>query len=1307
MSLYVTLRRGLPAILLLASCLGMRAQRPEYTFTHLNTTGSDLSFNKVHVIAQDANGFIWMGTADGLDRYDGRNFHVYSAEDMGVGSSFVVSLCADDSGNVWVGTDTGISKYNFEMDRFEPLDIVSDKGTVVKNKVSKIVMDKSGTVWFSVLHQGLFSYDGERLLNWFWEDGHLTLANGIRSFHIDNNGVFWIALYFDDLYYSDDSLKTLRPAGIGRDGAWFKGDDIISICKNHSAGTLLIASNNHGLCEVDPRTRTARELIPNKGGAILESMSNDEDGKVWLATTRGVWYYYIPDGHSEKIMVDPDNPYGLSDNHLFHVFTDRSENLWIATYSHGVDYSGFSASLFDNYRQSADGESLKGSLFRSMSQDRKGRLWMTSEEQGLFYFDVKSGQLTRYQSSSLPDNLFGLCCDDDDLWIGSFDGMYRLNPDTGRLKLYSRSDDSAEFKDSKIYRICRTSSGDIYFGTTLGLFRYNRETDSFLSVPDFSGIFVTDIYEDHTGAIWLSTYADGIFSFHPAGSSQDIRHWSRTRVGEFYIPTDKIMSLTEDREGRIWAASFGGGFMMKEQGGMSFRVFNKANLTGLPSDVFYKIEEDAAGNVWLSTNKGIVAYNADSGLLGTFTAADGLIDNEFNYQSSFRCADGSLIFGSANGIVHFRPAQVLENRSSSSVVLTEFLVDDERVHPGRKDACLSRHIEKTRRIVLKPTVHSFGFKAATPGSGMMSSQAISYRLEGHDPEWRKAGPEGEIRYENVPAGRYKLYVRCLDDQSHPPIEVIVRQKIYKTVPAWILYALLLVLLIVWLARQIRRSAKRKADKELYQEKLSFFASVIHEIKTPLTLIKTPLQNITSTGAVAPSAADDLAVINNSTEYLDKLVRELLEFIQVEKHGYVLEYKEVDLVEKIDFLCFNFSESAKSKNLELRFEHAEPSLPLGVDESALNKILTNLIDNAVKYAETYVRIHASRTGDKMVILFSNDGPAIPEIQRKEIFKPFVQFSRNDSYSQSFGIGLSLARNLAELHGGSLVLDDKARETCFRLTLPVVNIAAHREDAATEDEIMGNDTSLPLLLAVEDNTDLLVYLRNKLAEDYRILTATTAEKALQLLAKNDVNIVLTDISLPGKSGIELCRAVKADLATAHIPVVILSAISSSDTKVLSLESGASQYIEKPFDLEYLKACLKSEIDKRMTLRRSAMGSVETPLLVPGTDMDFIDRLNQIIQDNISQPEISNEMLANALYVSRTTLIRKVKGLLGTSPGEYVRTYKLNLAAQMLRSDGCRISDVCYAVGFNTPSYFAKCFKKQFGVLPMEYMKQKQNN
>ena len=1292
--------------MLLASCIGMRAQRPEYTFTHLNTAGSEISFNKVHVVAQDANGFIWMGTADGLDRYDGRTFQVYSAEDMGVGSSFVVSLCADDRGNVWVGTDTGISMYNFDMDRFEPMNIVSDKGTVVRNKVSKIAIDKNGTVWFTVLHQGLFSYDGTRLVNWFWEDGHLTLPNGIRSFHVDNNGVFWIALYFDDLYYSDDSLKTLRPAGIGKDGAWFRGDDIISICKNNSAGTLLTASNNHGLCEVDPRTRMARELIPNKEGAIIEAMTYDAGDRVWLATTRGFWYYHLPDGQTEQVMVDPDNPYGLSDNHVFHVFSDRSENLWIATYSHGVDYSGFSASLFGKYRQSADGGSLKGSLFRSMSQDHAGRLWITTEEQGLFFFDSKNGELSRYRSPRLPDNLSGLCCDDDDLWIGSFDGMYRLNPDTGRLKLYSRSDDAAEFKDSKIYRICKTSAGEIYFGTTLGLFRYNRETDSFLSIPEFGGVFVTDIFEDHTGTLWLSTYADGIFSFHPADSSQAILHWSRTQDGDFYIPSDKIMSLKEDREGRIWVASFGAGFLMKEQNGQAFRQFSKSNVPGLPSDVYYMIEEDSAGNVWLSSNKGLVAFNLESGLLGTFSEADGLIDNEFNYHSSFRCADGRLIFGSANGMVHFRPLQVLEGSTSSSVILTEFRVNDERVQPAPKDACLSTHIEKTHRIVLKPSVHSFGFKAATPGSGMMSGQAISYRLEGLGPEWRNAGPEGEIRYENIPPGRYKLYVRSRDDQSHLPLEIIIRQKVYKTALAYVLYVLLLALLVTWLTLQVKRNAKCRADKELYQEKLSFFANVIHEIKTPLTLIKTPLQNITSTGAVAPSAADDLAVINNSTEYLNRLVRELLEFIQVEKHGYVLEYKEVDLVERLDFLCFNFSEAARSKNLDLRFEHDESSLPLGVDESALNKILTNLIDNAVKYAETYVRIRAERNGDKMVILFSNDGPTIPEAQRKEIFKPFVQFSRSETYSQSFGIGLSLARNLVQLHGGTLVLDDNARETCFRLTLPVVKVAAEKEDAA-EDEIIGRDSSLPLLLVVEDNTDLLGYLRNKLAGEYRILTATTEEKALHLLSKNDVNIILTDISLPGKSGIELCRAVKADLATAHIPVIILSAISSSETKVLCLESGASQYIEKPFDLEYLKVCLKSEIERRMTLRRSVLGSGEAPLVVPGTDMEFVDRLNQFIQDNISQPEISNDMLANALYVSKTTLIRKVKGLLGTSPGEYVRTYKLNLAAQMLQSDGCRISDICYAVGFNTPSYFAKCFKKQFGVLPVEYMKIKQKH
>ena len=1306
---------GLTAVL--ASVCVVQAQQPDYSFINLNASNSTLSFNKVHVITQDAKGFIWMGTADGLNRYDGRNFHTFGTEELGTESAFVVSLCADDNGNLWIGTDTGITYYDYENDSFMPLTQKSDKGTKVSNKVSRIAIDKEGVVWFSVLHQGLFSYDGTRLSNYFYEDGAVTLPSGIRAFFKDSNGVFWFSLYFDDLYWSDDDLSTVHRAEIGSDGKFFSGDDIMAICKNPVSNNLFIASNNRGLCEVDVRAKTAKVIIPNRTGFVVESMKCDRNHNVWLATTKGLYCYNIAGKGIQHYTNDRTNPYSISENHTFDAFVDNSNGLWVATYSRGVDYSGCSQSWFKKHYETIDGKSLSGSLMRSMAKDENGNIWMASEENGLYVYSYNTGILRKYHDRNLPDNIFGICHDNGSLWIGSFLGMHRLDIATGKTKLYSRFDNSSDFKDSKIYSIYKTSDSSLYFGTTLGLFKYDRAKDSFHIIKEFNGIFVVDIIEDRKGILWIASYADGVFRFDPAtGNLENYRRHS----GDKNIPYDKIMSLFEDSEGRIWAASFGAGFFVVNNSDTKGAIFNKSTSEAIPSNVFYKILEDNEGCLWLSSDKGIVAFNPQTGQIRTFLESDGLLDDNFNYNSACKLSDGRMIFGSTNGIVIFNPSEIIVPSVISDIVITSFAVNGKTIKPANKDSYLKRHINETTDIVLNPDDNSFGIRTSILGSGLAAGHTVECMLEGHDKAWRKSTSEMSFTWENVPAGKYCLKLRGQEGGEHTPIYITVKQKLYKSTAAVISYviiaALLTLLGIGWLYRNVARKAEitRKEyehakDEEMFKDKLSFFASVIHEIKTPLTLIKTPLQNIISTQSMDESMKDDISVIARSSDYLDQLVKELLDFIRLEKHGYVLEYKTVDLIDRINFLCFNFADTAKAKNIRLHFTHQDDRLMINADESGLTKILNNVIHNAIKYAETSIDIYAGKTAEMVEVKFHNDGPVIPESRRKEIFKPFVRFDNSpEAYSQSFGIGLALAKNLAKLHGGDLTIDDSER-TCFTLTLPLKSMdqETEKEDIT---EIYGSDENLPLLMIVEDNADLLEYMRSKLNDEYRILTSQSAESAIGLLKRHTIDMIVTDISLNGMSGIELCRKVKNDFETSHIPVLILSAISNSDTKVLCVQSGAAIHIEKPFSMDYLKACLKAEYSKQRSIIKPDMfaASVDTESIAgPGSDKEFIEKLDKIILANITDQELSNETIADALFISKATLIRKVKGLLGTTPNEYVRMQRLNIAAKMLMKEGHRISDICYSVGFNTPSYFAKCFKKQFGVLPAEYMKQHKNN
>lgn len=743
----------------------------------------------------------------------------------------------------------------------------------------------------------------------------------------------------------------------------------------------------------------------------------------------------------------------------------------------------------------------------------------------------------------------------------------------------------------------------------------------------------------------------------------------------------------------------------------------------LPSDINYRIIEDDSGNLWISTNKGLICFTPATLETKAYTTTDGLLNNEFNYNAGFKTSDGTLYFGSSDGFIRFNPRTFHTDTRVPEIVITDLRIGERIVKAGEEGSPLTCNIDQTQHIALNARQNSFGFGFALLGFASPASNTILCRLEGYDTRWRKVPESNRIFYSNIPAGSYRLQVKGVNSNGiwndrHPAVEITVAQRFYKSTPAILLYVLLLIVASILVSHYFYRRAmkrerrrqdeyKRTREIELLNEKMSFFSNIVHEIKTPLTLIRTPLQNILASGECGGEVREDLMVINNNTEYLSQLVKELLDFVKIECHGYMLNCGNLDLIEKIGFLCFNFAETAKDSNLRLTFSHEDEQLFILADEPGLNKILNNLLHNALKYAESYIEVEAKRVGDNAVVSIRNDGPIIPGEHRSRIFEPFVQYG-NDA--KGVGIGLSLARTLAELHGGQLVLDDNTTCTDFILTLPLRRAAtepADGEEPTTASEGGQEKPELPTLLIVEDNTDLSAYLKRKLQGEYRIFTAATAERALELLRQQEADLILSDIALNGMSGLELCKRVCADFETSHIPVILLSALSSTRSKVVGMECGASLYIEKPFNMEYLQACIRNILDKRSAMK-NAFRSKVMPLAahlynLPHSDEEFLSRLDAIILANISDPSFSNEQLAEAFFLSKSTLNRKIKGLLDTTPNDYIRTKRLIVAAQMLTENHCRINEVCYSVGFNTPSYFAKCFKKFYGILPAEYMKE----
>jgi signal transduction histidine kinase/AraC-like DNA-binding protein len=571
---------------------------------------------------------------------------------------------------------------------------------------------------------------------------------------------------------------------------------------------------------------------------------------------------------------------------------------------------------------------------------------------------------------------------------------------------------------------------------------------------------------------------------------------------------------------------------------------------------------------------------------------------------------------------------------------------------------------------------------------------------------------------NVPSGEYLLTLRTRDDagnwnESHTPLHIEVEKPFFESLPGFVLIAIVILMIIVGAVYFLNRHSERRRrmaeeeyrkrkEEEMIYEKMNFFSHVIHEIKTPLTLIRTPLQDVMSRGDLPESISHDLAVVFNNTDYLSDLVNELLEYVRVERQGYTLSPIPIELGEKVGSLLFNYFDTATNKGGKIDFGTPKHPFWISADNSALNKILNNLLLNAVKYAEHQISISIdSEDKVNVVLTVSNDGVEIPLSERDNIFKPFMRYSNSGT---GFGIGLPLARTLAQMHSGTLELLDGC-QTCFALTLPLI---VPPEVTVIDLPQLEDPSEKPVLLVVDDNEDLRHYLKTKFSSQYFVMEASSAPAALKILHERKVDMMITDISMSGMSGLELCSVVRSDIEISHLPIIVLSARTSVESKIQAMESGADLYLEKPFDLSYLRVSIDNILDRRALMRKALSGGVVLTDIklfgLPSRDEEFFRRFDELIRDNIASSELSNSFLAASLAVSEATLIRKIRKLLDTTPTDYIRTKRLNMAAAQIKAGGFNISEIAYDLGFNSPAYFSKCFRDHFGCSPSEYNRQK---
>ncbi len=1275
-----------------------------------------LSQNTVSAIAQDHIGFMWFGTKNGLNRFDGQYFRVYheGSDGHSLKSDYINALCEGTDNRLWIGTSDGLFIYNPQTDYFEELDAKTKTGVSIKGNV-RIVTAAGNYMYVSTQEQGIFRYDIKTGQLIFKPHGTLMVPTHIT---VDDNGVLWLGFYGSGLYTANSDLSGMEPVRDNNGRTLFSNTNISDIVCTEQR-QLFVSTETTGVSMVNLDTHEVTLLMPEPGerGCNVHSLLRNEN-ELWAATEDGLYVYEMLTQNTKHYQYESTDPFSLSDNPLQTLFCDRDGGVWIGTYFGGVNYTPLRGLGIDRFFPRIDKEnSLHGRRVREIVEDSQGMIWIGTEDGGLNVYNPKTGNIEWISESRMFANIHGLCADGDYLWVGTYTyGLKLLDTRTHRIvKSFSADGKPGSLRDNNIFSVMKSRKGRIYFGTLSGLCVYDNGTFNYVSgVPR---TIIYDMKEDKSGNIWVGTYGEGVYML-PAGS----RKWKVFDVKSGQLPSDNVLSIAATSNGDVWVSTEGGNVNCWHNG-----KFTRVTLINDdPNTIVYDIVEDRNRKLWFTTDNGMIGYDPVDKTTQVLKTANGLLDNNFNYKSSFCASNGRIYAGSLSGFISFMPETMHNTVRIPTIVATELLINNSVVDNFSKDSPLKQSITMTNKLVLSYSQRSFTIKMATLLYNAEQQPQLEYKLDGFDKEWQPLSNSHLIRYTNLPSGNYRLFVRTQNTKENVngqqyELAVKVKPPLLLTWWAIVLYVLLVGIFVLFMWRNIsqrigmrRRLAMEKfqheKEHELYQSKIKFFTNVAHEIRTPLTLIKAPLENLMKNGGSDSLVNRELDIMNQNVNRLLDLTRQLLDFRKAERDGMKLNFESCDIGNVIDSVYVRFSTLIEKKGIKAGFLCPRQPLCADVDKEALTKIVSNLVNNAVKYCDRKFRIELHVKGNEFWIITRNDGNLVSPAMRTEIFSPFVRGNDVPSNISGMGIGLALARTLAELHGGTLEMKNDQKDNVFCLTMPVnqekaISIA-EPEPALPEPEENEEVTekNAPTILVVEDNLQMQQYEKQNLQREYNVLTADNGEEALKILAERHVDAIVSDVMMEPMDGFALCRKVKTDVNISHIPLVLLTALTLDASKIEGMEAGADAYIEKPFSMDYLFSTIKNLLRTRQNAKtayaQSPFVSSES-LSISKADEEFIERLNAVMEKNISDSDFSISDMASQMFMSRTGLNRKIRGVFNLTSNNYIKMERLKKAANLMRTKDYKVNEVCYMVGFTSPSYFTQCFYKQFGLLPKDFI------
>ena len=1307
-----------------------------YSFVHIGSEDG-LSQSNVKAIIQDSYGFMWFGTKNGLNRYDGRHIELFNCDDESKGRSNhnISALFEDDDRRLWVGTDEGVYIYDIRRDTFEFIDDVAPDGEMMTNWVACIEKDHEGNIWIVVPDKGIFRWSGNRLFHY----PSSAFKEQICYLCITDDGGVWVCGWnIGLLRYDAMSDKFVQ---VAKDS---KGRSLLGIETNTiscNGDWIIMAVQSGKLMKYNYKTNILTDIDIVDLSHTFVRCAIAHDNEIWAGTHDGLYVLNEATGEVIHAASNIFEPTSLTDNIVYSLYRDRDGGMWLGTMFGGVNYHPKRAFDFMKFLPQNGKNSLSSGRTREMSYDGNKLLWVGTEDAGFNIINTETQDVTRVAAPASMGSMmtvalyshggYTYCC--------YFKGGMQVIDSYGKSTIYTNAQLGI---NNSIYSLLVDSRGRLWIGSDDGLYCSQSASKLvFKEVEELSGMWIFDIYETPDGNIWLATMGDGAVKYDP--SSRQVVCYRNDLNNPTSIRSNSVSSITQDSKGNLWFSTDRGGICRYNATEDNFTCFSVED--GLPDDVAYKILEDDNGYLWFGTNHGLVKFDPENGNVRVFTTKEGLCSNQFNYKSAEKSKNGLFYFGTIDGIISFNPLDNVDEERDAPIYFTKLLISNEEVTVHSPDSPLKENILETSEINLPYDKANISLNVALLSYSASPSNEYYYMLEPVDKQWVRSN-QGGIQYANLAPGKYVLHLSVAgEDGLVKPTPS--RSLAIKVSPPWwwsaaaiVCYVVLVVCMFtawfIWYRRHKNKQLVERQklfeiekEKELYESKVEFFTEVAHEIRTPLTLINGPLEIIKEQGEVKDAKlAKNLNVIEQNTKRLLDLATQLLDFQKIGANKLKLKYEKVDISRLLEETVSRFEPTFLHNGKTLSVTRCDVGLVACVDKEAITKILSNLLNNALKYSNNWAKVELACNDGSFEVKVSSDGDKIPANRAEQIFEPFYQLDERTKEKRGVGIGLSLARSLAMAHKGTLLLDiasSASQENTFVLTIPLnmeqgeevvaqamsevaTNDMLDSLDSIEEDADKNEDFSEYRILIVEDEPDLLDFICSRLSESFYVERATNGQEAIEVMKQVNVDLIVSDVMMPVMNGIELCKAVKNDLNLCHIPVIFLTAKNDINSKIAGLRTGAEAYIEKPFSFGYLKMQITSLLSNRQKEREAFSKRPFFPvknMQMSKEDEVFMDKLLKVINDNITDETFNVERLAEELCMSRSSLLRKIKNIFNLPPLDFIRLIKLKKAAELIQEGKYKMGEICYMVGFSSHSYFSKLFSKQFGMSPKDFEKQVQ--